>query len=644
MRTFVAAIGAMLTVWGAAFCQTQPPIEAYGQLPALSYASLSPDGEKLAFIARDETNNVLVVLDMASKETMGISIGDLKTETVEWSDPEHVIFRAFDNTRLFGYRGKFRYSAAFAVNVETQKYKVLLKDTRGLYPAQGGLGHIVGRMRDSGRLLMPAFIGDSDPRYNLLTVDPDRGRGQSHRRGRSDTIDWFVDGNGTVLAQENYDNDSNKYWIRTQAGTDGDWKTIFEKQSPGGPLGLIGISQGARALVFRETGGNGFDQLVGLSFDGEPLGRIAGRDDADISYVISNFNRVIFGVEYGGLRPKYDFFDDALDEDVRRVQATFPETSTRLTSWTDDWSKLLFYVEGTGHAGDYYLFDRDTVELSYISSSRSQISKDAIADVLTVEYPASDGLTIPGILTVPPGVEMDNLPLIALPHGGPESHDQVGFDWIAQYFANRGYLVLQPNFRGSDGFGAEFVKAGYGEWGAAMQQDITDGVQALINGGQADPDRVCIVGWSYGGYAALAGGAFTPDLYKCIAAIAPVSDLPRMLTDEKRDHGSDHWVIGYWEKAMADGKATKDLLRQRSPAMYADAFEAPVLLLHGKDDLVVPATQSRRMRRALREADKTVRLVEYRGEDHSMSTPGARLEVLKELDAFIKEHIGSSAS
>ena len=287
------------------------------------------------------------------------------------------------------------------------------------------------------------------------------------------------------------------------------------------------------------------------------------------------------------------------------------------------------------------MYHRSTAELSYISTARPNIPKEAIADVLTVEYPASDGLKISGVLTVPRWLEMDRLPMIVLPHGGPETHDQVGFDWMAQYFANRGYLVLQPNFRGSAGFGTAFTEAGYGEWGAAMQQDVTDGVNALIRGGQADPDRVCIIGWSYGGYSALAGGAFTPDLYQCVAAIAPVSDLPRMLLDERRAHGRSHWVIRYWEKAIADGSATRDTLRQKSPVMYAENFQAPVLLLHGKDDLIVPVAQSRRMRRALRDANKRVKLVEYRDADHSMSSPGSRLKILRELDAFVAEHIGA---
>ena len=155
-----------------------------------------------------------------------------------------------------------------------------------------------------------------------------------------------------------------------------------------------------------------------------------------------------------------------------------------------------------------------------------------------------------------------------------------------------------------------------------------------------DPDKVCIVGWSYGGYAALAGGAFTPDLYKCVVAIAPVADLPKLLIDEKNDHGRNHWVVSYWERAIANGDATRDTLKTKSPINFADNFSAPVLLVHGKDDLVVKYSQSTRMKKALEKAKKDVKLISMKGEDHSLSTPGARLEALEAVNAFVEKHIG----
>jgi len=234
-------------------------------------------------------------------------------------------------------------------------------------------------------------------------------------------------------------------------------------------------------------------------------------------------------------------------------------------------------------------------------------------------------------------------PTIVMPHGGPASYDAIGFDWMAQYFANRGYVVVQPNYRGSDGFGHAFRLAGHGEWGrGVMQHDVTDALTAAVNSGISDPERVCIVGGSYGGYAALAGGAFTPELYKCIAAIAPVSDLPRMIYDERRDSGRDSWVVAYWTDAIGDVKAERDRLEEISPANFAEAFRAPVLLIHGNDDTVVPYRQSKTMERALERAGKDVELVKLKGGDHWLSTSEMRLDTLRALDAFVSKHLGAN--
>lgn len=341
------------------------------------------------------------------------------------------------------------------------------------------------------------------------------------------------------------------------------------------------------------------------------------------------------------MRPSYAFYDDALTEKFQALQAEYPLFSFQLQSWSDDWSRVLLKISGGREAGNYYVFEPETMALSIIAEAR-KIDREMVAPVDTIEYPARDGLSIPGLLTWPVGdASRKNLPLIVMPHGGPASYDQLSFDWLAQFFASRGYLVLQPNFRGSSGFGYEFEAAGHGEWGGKMQDDVTDGVQALINGGAVDRERVCIIGGSYGGYAALAGGAFSPDLYQCVAAIAPVSDLPRMLIDERRDHGKNHWLYAYWQRIIGDAREHREKLERISPVNHAAAFQAPVLLIHGKDDLTVPIRQSRRMRSALRRADKSVELIELKGEDHWLSTRETRIETLRALDAFVERHIGS---
>ncbi len=278
-----------------------------------------------------------------------------------------------------------------------------------------------------------------------------------------------------------------------------------------------------------------------------------------------------------------------------------------------------------------------------IAETYDGVNDDDVGEVVTIEYKARDGLKIPALVTLPPQIQAPaKLPLVVIPHGGPELYDAVGFDWMTQYFASRGYLVFQPNFRGSSGFGTAFRDAGYGEWGGKMQDDITDGVARLVKSNWADPDRICIIGVSYGGYAALAGGAYTPDLYRCVAAIAPVSDVEMMLQKIRKEVGSKSLTLKYWEEYIGDLSEEKEKLRRISPANNATAFVAPVLLIHGDGDTVVPFVQSRKMEDALKAAGKSVALVKLKGEDHWLSKSETRLQTLRELDRFVAETIGKA--
>jgi dipeptidyl aminopeptidase/acylaminoacyl peptidase len=230
--------------------------------------------------------------------------------------------------------------------------------------------------------------------------------------------------------------------------------------------------------------------------------------------------------------------------------------------------------------------------------------------------------------------------MVVLPHGGPESRDARAFDWLAQFLASRGYAVLQPQFRGSTGYGEAHRKAGYRQWGRLMQDDVSDGVKALIEQGIADPKRICIVGASYGGYAALAGAAFTPELYACAVSINGVSNLPAMLSFEETYSGKDSDSVSYWKDHI--GSRTSPEVISRSPSRAAANVRAPVLLLHGVNDSVVPITQSREMATALKSLAKPYTLIELPGEDHWLSRSDSRTRVLTEMEAFLATHLQGS--
>ncbi|MEJ0042064.1 MAG: prolyl oligopeptidase family serine peptidase [Rhizomicrobium sp.] len=226
-----------------------------------------------------------------------------------------------------------------------------------------------------------------------------------------------------------------------------------------------------------------------------------------------------------------------------------------------------------------------------------------------------------------------------MPHGGPDLRDWIRFDWWAQFLANRGYAVFQPNFRGSKGYGHAFTDAGLGQWGLKMQDDITDGVKALIADGTADPKRICIVGASYGGYAALAGATFTPDLYACAASISGVADLGRMIDYERKMHGRHSGSVSFWQSRIG---APDDAARidATSPALHADRVRIPILLMHGKLDTTVPYAQGEAERDALERAGRKVEFATFDVDDHYLTLASTRLQMLTNLERFLKANIG----
>lgn len=642
MRKFGFLAGVFLFGSLAAYAEyPKPRLEAYGALPQISSAQISPDGSKVAAIANIGNSSRAIILEIGVGVTKQIGVEEAKARGVSFYDDEHIILHASETISTFGFRGEYEYSGAFAINIESLDVNQLLVRTRELYPAQSGLGRIIGRGSKDGEVLMPAYVGGvgADPDLDLMVAKLGSQRGRRYMRGTSDTLDWFVGDGGRVLARERYNNNTNVY--RVQWRTDDKWTNIYEEEVEVPDMAILGVAADESGLIFEVDEGDG-EILMKLASDGSIHGPIIPDRNRDIDRLYRDNNRKVVGVRYAGVLPDYAFLDPALQDSYDKLAVQLPNATIYMDSWSDDRSRVLYSVFDPA-LGDVWLVHSPADDgLILVANSRPDIPVEAVGFMMSIEYKSTDDLTIQSIITAPPDYDPATsgpMPTLVMPHGGPSSYDRFDFDWMAQYFANRGYLVVQPNFRGSTGFGREFQRAGRGEWGGAMQDDITEGVKALAAAGMVDPERVCIAGASYGGYAALAGAVFTPELYKCVIAIAPVSDLNMMLQEEKRSRGRDHWVVDYWEGLMADGDARRKKLRSISPANFAENVVAPVLLLHGNDDTVVPIAQSTKMRRALRNADKSVELIQLKGEDHWLSRAETRLQTLREMDRFIAAHL-----
>jgi dipeptidyl aminopeptidase/acylaminoacyl peptidase len=321
------------------------------------------------------------------------------------------------------------------------------------------------------------------------------------------------------------------------------------------------------------------------------------------------------------------------------ARRAFGQKAVSLQSWTPDFRKLVLKVEGEEDAGTYFLVDLETKKADLLADAWPGVPPEAIAPVRFLTYKAADGLDIPAYLTTPAGRPAKGLPLIVLPHGGPQARDEPGFDWWSQALASRGYAVLQPQFRGSDGFGRKFVEAGYGQWGRKMQTDLSDGVRHLAKEGVIDPKRVCIMGASYGGYAAMAGPTLDRGVYRCAVAVAGVGDLAGMLAAEAKDAGRvNTGAVRYWSKFMGASFRKRSELDAVSPTHQAAQADAPILVIHGKDDTVVPYNQSVQFVRAMQAAGKPVEFVTLAGEDHWLSRGATRLKMLESAVAFVEKH------
>lgn len=360
---------------------------------------------------------------------------------------------------------------------------------------------------------------------------------------------------------------------------------------------------------------------------------VASNPRVDIDQVISiaNGQRVI---GYSFVEDKRDavYFDP--EYKALRVLVAKALPNLPLIEFLDssaDGSKILLFAGSDSDPGRYYLFDRTTKNLNELLLARPQLDKRTLASVKPVSVRVADGTNIPAYLTLPPGKEAKNLPSIVLPHGGPSSRDEWGFDWLAQFLAARGYAVIQPNYRGSAGFGDKWLMDnGFKSWRTSIG-DITGSIKWLISQGIADPNRLAAVGWSYGGYAALQAAATEPGLFKAVAAIAPVTDL-QLLKTENRGYTS--------ARVVSDFVGSGPHIQEGSPLQRAASIKVPVLLVHGDKDSNVGVEHSLKMQAALRSRGTPVELLRYKALDHRLYDSAARREILLKLGELLDRTIG----
>ncbi len=646
------AIGASLAVLLlVSAVHAAPPIADYGKLPAVEQILLSPSGQKIVAIAVAHDRRLVVVKPTRGAPLFSIDSGDLKLREVAWMGEDHILLSA-SKTMKFQNVTPIEAFQSTIVDARTGRLTYVFQNEHKVFHATFGdyghgaegtrqYGYFGGLTLTGGGGSMVDFdqgnVSIEHAHIDLYKVDLDTGATRVLAAG-SDVRDlaWVLDASGGVTAHASYDRKG-----RWRLFADPLEKALVaEAADPTGDIGLEGLGRApGTVLVFQPTGPDNDFALLEYPAAAGSTGVALFKDEDVRDRLRDPVTGLLIGGVTNGAPPRTILFDPVQQSRFDKVARAFKGETVNLVSATSGLDKMIILTEGPGDSGTYFLADMSLNTVEAIGWAYPTILQEAVGPVKLVDYKAADGLALQGVLTLPPGREAKGLPLVVLPHGGPEARDDVRFDWWAQAFASRGYAVFQPNFRGSSGYGKAFRDAGHGQWGRKMQTDVSDGVAELARQGLIDPKRACVVGASYGGYVALAGVTVQNGLYRCAVSVGGVSDLNAMLQWEA-DRGGEVGGLSmrYWRQFMGAANDGDPALNPYSPRRLAARADAPVLLIFGKDDTVVSNEQSLGFARAMRAAGRPVETLELPDEDHWLSREATRVKMLEASVAFVEKH------
>ncbi len=659
--TRMVTVGALLAaLTGARLAPAASAFDAataFGARESVSHLRLSPDGASVAYIAPSTGQGAtLFTLSLAKgaapRAVLYANGSPDRLVGCDWIADDRLVCTVYGIDDKAGYL-LLPFTRLVAVDADGRNLRVLSTRetafTRGLQLSGGSI--VDSLPAEAGAVLMARLylpdehvgsrLGSAKEGLGIDWVDTRTLKVRTIEPPRPDVAQYLSDGRGTVRMLGVHQRSSAtgqdagvvSYSYRTPGSRDwqkfGDYDertgTGFEPEAIDHDLNV--------AYGFKKKDGRRACYTIAL--DGSLREELMhARPDVDIDGLVRVGRRKrVVGVSYTDDMTHIVYTDPGLDKIVKSLSQALPtHPMVWIVDSSLDESKLLVFAGRDQDPGVYYLFDRKTHELHTFLVVRSELEGATLAEVKPISYPAADGTPIPGYLTLPPGRHTaQGLPAIVMPHGGPSSRDRWGFNWQSQFFAARGYAVLQPNFRGSTGYGDAWLnRNGFRSWRTSIG-DVLDAGRWLVAQGIADPAKLAIVGWSYGGYAALQSAVMDPALYKAVVAIAPVTDL-NALKEEHR-YLTDFRLISDF---IGEGPEA----RAGSPALNADKIKVPVLLFHGGLDRNVAIGQSKEMAARLRAAGVPHELVTWDGLDHQLEDSAARAEMLRKSDEFLRKAMG----
>jgi dipeptidyl aminopeptidase/acylaminoacyl peptidase len=600
--------------------------------PEFEAPHLSPDGEWIVFLRQDAGRQWIMVQRTSGADLRSLFGVPLPLERVRhcvWTGPTSLACGIGKSVRRRGLWIEEARLHLFELGAGTHRLAHAFRDPVA--------DRVIDTFPDDGSTLLLVHDEKGDGFPEVSRVDLATGAPRRVVAPRPPVRHWVSDGRGSV-----------RLGLAVEKGN----ASVFVRDAGSGELALLTRQELADPQAFGPIGfGSSTDELYAIRlYDGrysllhvdlarggalslmysDPVYDVLGPLD------LARGTRELLGVRYLATVPRVHFFDSTAATGQRWIDEQLPGSANYVLERSHDGSRQLVWSESDVDPPTLHLFDTRQQMLRPIGHLYPELERLHHARTRPLSYRARDGQVIPAYLTLPTGLAPVGLPAIVLVHGGPNTRDYWRFDPLVQYLATQGYAVLQANFRGSAGYGADFLAAGAGHWGSIVHNDITDGARWLAEEGYADPGRICIVGQSFGGYAAMLGAARESAVYRCATSFAGVSDLVALAEFKDRFEFADVW--------RARIGADRSVLAQMSPLSLVHLVATPLLVIHGPDDAVVPVSQSRRFAAALERADKDHVYLELSECDHDMTADSCRRAVFEALGAFLKHRLHDDAA
>ncbi len=617
------------------------PADVFAALPQVSLLRQSPNGEKVAFLSSIQGRKVMIVQKLdGSDRYIQPPIEEADIYSFRWANDDRLLvmyeltiirneYTAFERTE----------TRLAAINADGSDFEWVVRPSKIKNGTGLGAMHdnpmwqtdIIDMLEDEPNHILLAVDGDFNNQDEIRKIDIRNGKFKVLEDGFRGVQRWMTDSKGEPrFGWGVWQEDRIAYWKNADDGwvqvTNQDWYKNYD---------FFGFDDTPDHMIIYAPTPHGTQGVYRLNIpSGEIVEELYTHPEVNVDSIVHpRHSGDVVGVGYTNDQQQYHYFDKKRAGLLRAMKKALKGYNVSIVDFDHEVGRYLLFADNDIEPGIYFQYDRIAKKLVQVTSTRPNIPIELMSPTTRIDIPVSDGTSIPAYLTTPVGQEAKNLPAVILVHGGPHARDDASWDYWAQFLASRGYAVLKPNFRGSDGYGKAFMEAGYNQWGGLMQQDVTDATKHMIDQGVFDGDRVCIAGASYGGYAAMMGLIQAPELYQCGVTVNGAVNLPRLKNADAVFWGTKKWR----DRIGLDGSDIENI----SPFHQVDKINRPALVMASKDDTRLKIVDSENFYGRLKSNNNRTRYVEIEDGGHNMDTAASRLTKLKEMEKFLAQHIGN---